>query len=180
MNTRSTASRSRVVDSEERGPRPLHKPSDRKLRLERRRDGQLWAMRAASSEAVKVRRCFPWSEPGRFVSLRTVDDEEFALVEDPLELDHDSLEALQLGLAEAGFVIEVSAILRLDEEVEIYDWEVETVQGRRRFQTKRDDWPRTMPGGGLLIRDVAGDLFFVADPKALDSRSAELLFIFVD
>ena len=161
-------------------PRPLRKSNDRVLQLERRRDGQLWATRQEASRPVRVTRCFPWSEPGQYISLRDSDDEEFALVVDPLELDTESLEALELGLAEAGFVIEVTAIRRLVEEVEIYDWEVESAQGPRRFQTKRDDWPRKMPGGGLLIRDVAGDLFFVADPDALDPRSAQLLWVFID
>jgi hypothetical protein len=31
-----------------------------------------------------------------------------------------------------------------------------------RFQTPRDEWPREVPGGGLLIRDVAGELYFIA------------------
>jgi hypothetical protein len=165
-------------------PKPLEKANemaaDSKLTLERRIDGQLWATRGGASSAVKVRRCFPWSEPGRFISLRDADDDEFAVVEDALELDADSLSALEQGLAEAGFVIEIVAIRRLLEEVEIYVWEVDTRQGSRRFQTKRDDWPRSMPGGGLLIRDVAGDLFFVADPAALDERSRELLWVFMD
>lgn len=81
---------------------------------------------------------------------------------------------------EAGFVIEIVAIHRLLEEVEIYVWEVDTRQGARRFQTKRDDCPRSMPGGGLLIRDVAGDLFFVPDPETLDERSRRLLWVFMD
>ncbi len=170
----------RLRSAEDAPPRPPQKSSDRALQLERRRDGQLWAIRSDLSEAVRVRRCFPWSEPGHFISLRNNEDEEFALVVDPRELDPDSLDALELGMAEAGFVIEITAIRRLDEEVEIYDWEVETLQGPRRFQTKRDDWPRSMPGGGLLIRDVAGDLFYVADPQALDPRSAGLIWIFAD
>ena len=38
--------------------------------LEHRADGQLWATRGAEERAVRVRRAFPWSEPGRFISLR--------------------------------------------------------------------------------------------------------------
>ncbi len=150
------------------------------LQLRRGGDGQLWARTLERCEPVKVMRCFPWSEPTRFVSLRTVDDEEFDLVEDPAHLDGASRAALEQGLAEAGFVIEIIRILALEEEVEIYVWEVETRQGMRRFQARRDDWPREMPGGGLLIRDVAGDLFYVANPGELDARSADLLFIFAD
>jgi hypothetical protein len=68
----------------------------------------------------------------------------------------------------------------VEEEVEIRVWRVRTRQGARRFQTRRDDWPRTLPGGGLLIRDVAGDLFHVPDPDALDRTSQERLWAFVD
>ncbi len=48
------------------------------------------------------------------------------------------------------------------------------------FQTHLDDWPRETPGGGLLIRDVAGDLYFVPDPGGLDGGSREWLWAFVD
>ena len=33
----------------------------------------------------------------------------------------------------------------------------------RTFQTRLDHWPCELPGGGLLIRDVAGDLYYIAD-----------------
>ncbi len=52
------------------------------------------------------------------------------MVDDALDLDAESLAALEQGLAEAGFVIEIVAIHRLLEEVEIYVWEVDTRQGR--------------------------------------------------
>ena len=39
-------------------------------RLERRVDGQLWAIKDGQARAVRVTRCFPWSAPGRLISLR--------------------------------------------------------------------------------------------------------------
>jgi Domain of unknown function (DUF1854) len=71
-------------------------------------------------------------------------------------------------------------VLEVEEEVEIRHWRVETRQGFRTFQTRLDDWPRALPGGGFLIRDVAGDLYHLAAPKAMDQRSRELLWAFVD
>jgi hypothetical protein len=150
------------------------------LVLERRVDGQLWARRAREEQPVWVARCFPWSEPTRFVSLRDREDEEFALVREPAELDSRSRRALESCLAEAGFVLEIVGIDTCEEEVEIRRWEVRTRQGPRAFQTRRDEWPREMSGGGLLIRDVAGDLFYVPDTAALDRRSRELLWVFID
>jgi hypothetical protein len=149
-------------------------------RLERRVDGQLWLVRNGEAHPVRVYRCFPWSEPGRFVSLRDHEEQELAMVTEPSELDGASRTVLEGALAEAGFVLEVTAIKRVDEEVEIRTWEVETRQGPRSFQTRLDDWPRDVPGGGLLIRDVAGDLYHVPEPGALDDRSRTLLWAYSD
>ena len=150
------------------------------LSLEQRADGRLWAVRGGEERAVWVRRCFPWSEPGHFLSLRDSDEEEFALVRDPAELDAASRDALEAALAVAGFVFEITRVLEIEEEVEIRRWRVETRQGARSFQTRLDDWPRTLPHGGLLIRDVTGDLYHLGRPAALDRRSRDLLWAFVD
>ncbi len=37
-----------------------------------------------------------------------------------------------------------------------------------------------VPGGGIVIRDVAGDLYHVADPEKLDAKSRTWLWAFVD
>jgi len=129
---------------------------------------------------VKVRQCFPWSEPHRFLSLRDDDDNEVALVEDPGALDQASRTVLGCALADAGFVMQVTRVVAIDEEVEIRQWKVETVHGARTFQTRLDDWPMVLPSGGLLIRDVAGDLYRLADPAGMDHTSRELLWAFVD
>ena len=151
-----------------------------RLTLERRADGQLWATRDGEERTVRVRRCFPWSEPGRLLSLRDHDDEEVALVVDPTTLDARSRASLEEALVEAGFVLHVTRVRQIEEEVEIRRWHVETREGPRRFVTRLDDWPRALPGGGLLIRDVAGDLYQLADPARVDRESRALLWAFVD
>jgi hypothetical protein len=143
-------------------------------------DGRLFAIVGGEAVAVRLRQCFPWSEPNRHLSLRDEDDEEVALVEDPASLAPESRHALEQAVAEAGFVLEVTRVLSIEEEVEIRQWKVETRQGPRSFQTHLDDWPRTLPMGGLLIRDVGGDLYLLAAPGEMDRRSKELLWAFVD
>ena len=143
-------------------------------------DGHLLAIVDGAAVAVRVRQCFPWSEPCRHLSLRDAEDREVALVDDPAALAPASREALEGALAEAGFVLEVTRVLDVDEEVEIRHWTADTAQGRRTFQTHLDEWPRVLPGGGLLIRDVAGDLYRLPAPERMDARSRELLWVFVD
>jgi hypothetical protein len=43
-----------------------------------------------------------------------------------------------------------------------------------------DDWPRALPNGDLLIRDVAGDLYRLSSPEEMDKRSREQIWAFVD
>ena len=143
-------------------------------------DGRLVVVVDNRPIAVRLRQCFPWSEPGLHLSLRDDEDREVAIVDDPAQLDDDSRRALERAVAEAGFVLEVTRVLSIDEEVEIRQWTVETLQGRRSFQTHLDDWPRALPSGGLLIRDVAGDLYRLSSPATMDKKSRELLWAFVD
>ena len=150
------------------------------LSLSRSPDGRMLATRGEESRVVYLRQSFPWSEPARFLSLRDDDEEEFALVTDAAELDQASRAVLEEALVVAGFVLTVTRVLEVEEEVEVRHWRVETRQGKRSFQTRLDDWPRHLPHGGLLIRDVAGDLYLVADPAALDRDSRALLWAFVD
>ena len=156
------------------------------LRLEHRADGRLWAVQpdgrapVLSGRPVHVRRCFPWSEPARHLSLRDDDDREVAHVPDPAALDPASRAALEAALALAGFVFDLERVLSIEEEVELRHWRVETRQGPRSFQTRLDDWPRQLPHGGLLIRDVTGDLYRLPDPARLDRTTRALLWAFVD
>jgi hypothetical protein len=149
------------------------------IRLRSAPDGRLVALTERGPVPVRVRQCFPWSEPHRHLSLRDAEEREVALVDDPALLGAASREALERALAEAGFVLEVTRVVSIDEEVEIRQWEVETRHGLRSFQTHLDEWPRQLPGGGLLIRDVAGDLYRLTVTE-LDKKSRELLWAFVD
>ena len=150
------------------------------LTVERTADGRLLARRGNTESVVHVHRCFPWSEPDQFISLRADDGAEFALVADPAELGSEAHAVLLNALAEAGFMFDVEAVGEIEEEVELRNWLVRTNQGARRFQTRLDDWPRKLPDGGILIRDVTGDFYRVRDPGALDRASRALLWAFVD
>ena len=149
------------------------------ITLERRADGQLWVVQGETARPVRVQRCFPWSAPARFLSLRD-DERELAFVADPALLDAASRRALEDALIEAGFVLQVTQVHGIEEEVEIRRWQVETAQGPRRLATRLDDWPRALPQGGYLLRDVASDLYRIPEPARLDKKSRGLLWAFVD
>jgi Domain of unknown function (DUF1854) len=150
------------------------------LSLEKRHDGRLWALLAERAAPVKLRRCFPWTFPERYISLQTDDNTELAFVSDPAELSAASQAALSQALSEASFVFLIQRVHSVEEDFELRCFKVETPQGPRAFQTALDAWPRETPDGGLLIEDVAGDVFRIEDPSTLDPRSRELLWELVD
>ena len=150
------------------------------LELELLPDERLLARQDGRSSVVSIRQAFPWSDPRRYLSLRDKDNEEFAFVADPASLPPASRASLEAALVVAGFVMTVTRVVSIEEEVEVRHWHVETEQGNRCFQTRLDDWPRALPDGGILVRDVAGDLYHVPDPDALDRPSRKLLWAFVD
>ena len=91
-------------------------------------DGRLLVIAGDRRVPVRLRQCFPWSEPRRHLSLRDDKEREIALIDDPALLAPESRLVLEDALAAAGFVLEVVRVLGVDEEVEIRHWTVETVE----------------------------------------------------
>ena len=151
------------------------------LRIERRDDGRVFLTRDGGAPVpVQVRRSFPWSSPDQFVSLCDDSDHELALIASLDELDAESRLALEEALAPSRFVLDVVGVREIELEFEIRRWEVDTVQGAYVFQTKHEEWPVAMDDGSMLIRDIEGNLFRIADAKEMDARSRKLLWAFLD
>ncbi|HYF49797.1 MAG TPA: DUF1854 domain-containing protein [Planctomycetota bacterium] len=157
---------------------PVLAPS--RLTMSRSETGQVLAVLGAVKTPVRVCRCFPWSQPGQFISLRDEKENEVALIRDLNELDEDSRRVLEGALAEAGFMLEIERIESAEEIYEVRHWKVHTRQGYRTFQTKLDEWPREVPGGGYLLKDIAGDLFHIPSPETMDEKSQGILWALVD
>lgn len=159
---------------------PRQASSTKAPRVARQPCGQLVVHLAGDTRPVHLRRCFPWSSPTQFLSLRDDESEEVLLVRDVSELDPGSRDAVEAALLEASMLLEIVAVTSVEEDFEMRCFEVQTRQGKRSFQTARDAWPRSGPRGGLLIEDVGGDIYWVPPRDQLDRRSQRLLWAFLD
>lgn len=142
-------------------------------------DHRLWLEHAGRTVSVQPVRCFPWSAPGELISLRDSDEHEHHLVESLDELDPGSREALASAMLSAGFVLEIDAILSVEEDYEVRIWKARTRHGPRTFQTRLDEWPWVAPDGGHLIRDLCGDLFRLPPLERMDPKSRRWLWAYV-
>jgi Domain of unknown function (DUF1854) len=140
--------------------------------------GQLLLRSQRGSIPVRPVACFPWSEPNNYISLRNEAGLEVGFIDSTAELDDSSRTALETTLRQTRFVFEVTAMEKVEDEFELRTWLVTTHQGPRSFQTKLDDWPRTLENRGIIIRDLSGDLYHIEDSTALDSASQKLIWAF--
>ena len=143
-------------------------------------DGRLRLLQNSVEQVVSAVRCFPWTQPDKYISLRSEEGDELTLIVNPADLESASKEALGLILSEVSFLFDVVGILHVVEEVEIRSWSVQTKQGTRSFQTKREAWPQELPSGDFLVRDVAGDLYRITQEVRADPKSRKYLFAFVE
>ena len=149
-------------------------------RVRRNKDGQFAVDWDGHGAIIRVVRCFPWTDPGRHISLRDDENREILHITDLEDLDKESRENVERALDEAGFLLEVTRIDAIEEEFELRNWRVLTEQGPRTFQTKRDEWPRQVGRGGYLVRAVAGDLFHIPNPDTLDAASRKMILLYLD
>ncbi len=165
------------TQSTERRVRKKTRTVSPELRL--RPDGRLQMLTSGDWKYVNPVRCFPWSESGRFISLRDDDNLELHLIEDVQELGADARFALLRALEVSGFFLEIVTVESIEEDFEIRVWKVHTRRGPRSFQTELDAWPHPSPGGGHLISDVAGDVFLIPPLESLDRTSRRHLWPYV-
>ena len=134
-------------------------------------DGRLALQTENGPQAVQISRCFPWTAPRQFLSLRNDDGDELLLVKTLSDLDPDSRELLETEIIRGAGTFQIESIQSLKKEIELRCWEVTTRQGPRSFQTELDEWPRELPDGTFLVEDLFGDLYVIPVLDQLDATS---------
>ena len=127
---------------------------------------------------VKAVRAFPLSEPWRYIGFLDAKgkDKAIGLVVDIDNLDAESKRTMADALDRHYFTPTIMSIRSLKEEFGAVYCDVETDRGRRRFMSRGiRDAMEELEGGELLIPDVGGNRYRIADWRRLDVRSRRLL-----
>jgi hypothetical protein len=127
---------------------------------------------------VKVVRVFPLTDPDHYMAFLDAKgrDKIIGVVVDPDELDGDSRAAAHRSLGRHYFVPTITRIHSMTEEFGAIYCDVETDRGPRQFVGKGlRDAIEHLGDGELMIPDVDGNRYHVADWRGLDARSRRLL-----
>lgn len=130
--------------------------------------------REAAGVTVSARRCFPLSNPDRFISLVDARGHELCCVEAPAELPAGSRQALEQALAATELLPQVTQIEAMREEATQSTWQVVTDRGPRGFVVEQEDHIRRLADGRFLITDQHGMRYLIPRPEQLDPKSRKL------
>jgi ATP-binding cassette subfamily B protein len=146
------------------------------LSLENDDHGQLWARAGAGARiAVRVRRCFPLTDPEHFLCLIDERGRERACVEELAALSLPARQALLDALRRSEFLPGIEHIDFVLVEATRSEWHVTTDRGARRFVVDQEDHIRKLEDGRHLITDSHGMRYLVPVPERLDARSRRWL-----
>ena len=120
---------------------------------------------------AKVARCFPWSLPGRYVSLLDKEGKEVVLLESMEGLDGPTRRVLEQQLAARVFSPVIRRIVAHKHEFGISSVTAETNRGTVTFQIRGRDDVRTLSATRALFRDADGNTYEVPDLTKLDPAS---------
>ncbi len=159
---------------------PLLVPAPAELQLRWSADTDTLTARTLDGGSVVAvaRRCFPLTEPKRFVCLVDARGHELCCLEDCSSLPAVSLQALESALAANELLPCVEEIEEIVVAATQSTWHVLTDRGARSFIVEQEDHIRRLTDGRHLITDSHGMRYLVPPPEALDHKSRKLLAAF--
>lgn len=144
----------------------FHEPKDR-LRI---------TMGDRSYHTVKAAWAAPLSQPNKYLAFLDGKGEEIVTIKDPESLTKDSWAAAEEELRRRYLTATVAAIAHAKEEFGATYWSVDTDRGRRELVTQNlQENAVWLTDTHLLLLDVDGNRFEIADTAALDAASRHYL-----
>lgn len=129
---------------------------------------------------IRLRWCFPQSEPGRYLSICNRRDEELGVIREPSKLAPASRVLMEKALQKQYFVPRITRIVSVAERGHVVYCVVETDRGEREFAVNdiRQNVSNPEPDR-YTINDVTGNRYEIADLSKLDPKSQEHATSFV-
>ncbi len=125
---------------------------------------------------VQVYRCFPLTDPERYISVRDASNNEIGLIRDLADLDPESQRVVREALHRRYLVPVIRRVLSVRERIGLLQWEVETDRGYRRFLTRSGAEGVEQPQPQqVVLTDLDGNRYHIPDITALDPISFALL-----
>lgn len=129
----------------------------------------------AEHHDVQTIRCFPLTDPDRWLSICDGHGHELACIVEPSQLSETSRSALAAYRKQLEFQPIVERIHRIEHGPNAVTWTVDTDRGAHTIVVKSDDDVRRLADRQVQIIDTHGIRFRIPDAARLDAASRHLL-----
>ena len=120
---------------------------------------------------VRLRRAFPWSKAGDYVSVRDAEGKELMLIESVEPLDPGRRKTIEAWLDNASFVPRILSVEDVDVRFGYQQWKVRTDRGPAEFRVQEREDIRFLPDGRFRIKDADGTVYEMVSLSQLDESS---------
>jgi hypothetical protein len=142
------------------------------LRLKSDERGRLFVVRDGhEDQQVMVRRAFPWSIPGEFISLRDKDGTELAMIESLDILPAETRSHVERFLVASTFIPKINRIEKINLEHGYQLWDVESEAGSLQLRVQEREDIRFLSDSRFSVKDANGNVYEIANVNELDEQS---------
>jgi hypothetical protein len=120
---------------------------------------------------VRIRRAFPWSDPSRYVSIRSSEGKELVLIDSLATLAEEQRRLIEQQLGMWAFVPKITRIIEIDMSFGFQQWKVETDRGPVEFRVQEREDVRFLGDGRFSVKDVDGCIYELPSLEKLDEAS---------
>ena len=124
---------------------------------------------------VEPVRTFPLTQPDQYISLLDAQKNELGLIEDISQLEKADRTLLAEELKKCYFMPKITRIHSLDGQFGVTQWEAQTDSGAVFFDLRSRNDITSLSGGRVLIKDIDGNRYEIANYHQLDPKSIALL-----
>ena len=124
---------------------------------------------------VRIRRPFPWSNAGQFVSIRSSEGKELMLIDDVAALPAALRATIDAYLAATVRIPRIERIDTIDVRFGFQEWRVRTDRGPVAFRVQEREDIRFLPDGRYSIKDADGNIYEMRSLSELDEHSRKAL-----
>ncbi len=128
---------------------------------------------------VRIRRSFPWSDPMRYVSIRSSEGKELILVEDMAELDATLRAFVEKELKRSSFIPTITRVDHISVAFGHMEWKVQTDRGPATFRVQEREDVRFLHDGRFRVKDADGTVYELPSVDKMDAHSQKELEVLV-
>ncbi|MDF2567651.1 MAG: hypothetical protein K0R90_1107 [Oscillospiraceae bacterium] len=128
---------------------------------------------------IALHRCFPFSCPENFISVRDEQGNEIGIIRSLDDLDKKTAELLISQMEMRYFLPQIQAISSIKDEYGYSYWEVSTDKGECRFTCNSNGSVIRLSETRVIITDISGNRYEIADIYKLLPKELKKLDMYI-